>query len=166
MYLNAGARQAVRFERKFILPLPPEAVWLALWDIERMVACVPGCTGAKAVEDKKHYQATIVEKVGPFKLEIPLDSEISAIDTSHRMKMRAVGKDARIGTEVLWDLTLMLEQQGEGTQCYITVDATVVGRLVSLGQGVIKLKGDQTIGRFAESLCASLTSAGSFPIPR
>jgi hypothetical protein len=40
----------------------------------------------------------------------------------------------------------------------MTVDATVVGRLVSLGQAVIKLKGDQQMGRFAEALQADLVA--------
>lgn len=149
----------MRFEREFVLPLAPEAVWNMLWDIERMVACVPGCTDAAVVEEKRRYQATIVEKVGPFKLEIPLDIEIGAIEFARSMRMRAVGRDKRIGTEVTWDLALELEPQGGQTQIRVSVDATVVGRLVSLGQGVIKLKGDQTIGRFAESLHANLTAA-------
>ena len=148
----------MRFEREFIVPLSPEAVWDMLWDIERMVACVPGCTGATAIEEKKRYKASIVEKVGPFKLDIPLEIEIGAIDPARSMRMRAVGKDKRIGTEVTWDLGLDLERQGEQTQCRMCVDAVVVGRLVSLGQGVIKLKGNQTITRFADALLASLTS--------
>lgn len=148
----------MRFEREFIVPLPPEAVWDVLWDIERMVTCVPGCTGATTIEEKKRYKASIVEKVGPFKLDIPLDIEIGEIAPARSMRMRAVGKDKRIGTEVTWDLGLDLERQGENTQCRMYVDAEVVGRLVSLGQGVIKLKGNQTITRFADALLASLTA--------
>lgn len=151
----------MRFERSFVLPLTAEAVWSMLWDIERMVRCVPGCTGATVVEAGKRYQATIVEKVGPFKLEIPLDIEIGAADVARSLRMRAVGKDRRIGTEVTWDLALELESQGAHTQFHVTVDATVVGRLVSLGQGVIKLKGNQTISRFAESLQANLVTTSA-----
>jgi hypothetical protein len=40
------------------------------------------------------------------------------------------------------------------------VDATVVGRLVSLGQAVIRLKGDQQIGRFAELLQELIRTTG------
>jgi carbon monoxide dehydrogenase subunit G len=149
----------VRFERSFVVPLGNEAVWTLLWDVERIVACVPGCTAATVVEDKRRYTATIVEKVGPFKLEIPLEIEIGAIDVARSIRMRATGRDKRIGTEVTWNLVLELEPQGESTQCRITVDADVVGRLVSLGQGVIKLKGDQTLGRFADSLQASFATA-------
>src|SRR6185436_2779662 len=109
----------------------------------------------------KRYQATIVEKVGPFKLEIPLDIEIGAVEVARSLRMRAVGKDRRIGTEVTWDLALELEPQGTRTQFRMTVDAEVVGRLVSLGQGVIKLKGNQTIGRFAEALQANLAATGA-----
>lgn len=151
----------MRFERSFVLPLASEAVWSMLWDIERMVRCVPGCTGATVLEEGKRYQATIVEKVGPFKLEIPLDIEIGTVEVARSLLMRAVGKDRRIGTEVRWDLALELEPQGAHTQCRMTVDAEVVGRLVSLGNGVIKLKGNQTISRFAESLQANLIATSA-----
>ena len=149
----------MRFERSFRLPLAPDALWPALWDIARMVKCVPGCTGATMVEDGRRYQATIVERVGPFKLEVPLDIEVRTADPLRALQLRAVGKDSRIGTEITWDLTVELEPHGAETEFRMTVDALVVGRLVSLGQGVIKLKGDQTIGRFADALRASL--AGS-----
>ena len=155
----------MRFEREFVVPLPPEAVWDMLWDIERMVACVPGCTGATAIEDKKRYKASILEKVGPFRLDIPLDIEIASADPARSLRMRAVGKDKRIGTEVTWDLGLDLERQGDNTQCRMCVDAEVVGRLVSLGPGVIKLKGNQTITRFADALLASLTAGGDAARP-
>ena len=149
----------MRFEREFSVPLPPEVVWDTLWDIERMVTCVPGCTSATAVEEKKRYTASIIEKVGPFKIDIPLEIEIGATEPPRILRMRAVGKDKRIGTEISWDLALDLERRGEHTQCRMCVEAEIVGRLVSLGQGVIKLKGNQTITRFADALLATLTSS-------
>ena len=156
----------MRFERAFIVPLPPAAVWDLLWDIERMVACVPGCTGAEAIEDKKRYRASIVEKVGPFKLDIPLDIEIGEIVPQRSLRMRATGKDPRIGTEVTWDLALDLEPDAGQTHCRLCVDAEVVGRLVSLGQGIIKLKGNQTMTRFAHALLVSLDSTASRQVER
>ncbi len=148
----------MRFEQDITLSLPPEAVWEVLWDIERMMACVPGCTKAIVVEDKKYYEALIVEKVGPFKLEIPLSIEIKEIDINKSLQLRAVGKDRCIGTEVTWNLGLQLIEKQSQTECHITVDAEVVGRLVSLGLGIIKWKGKQTLGRFADALKATLVA--------
>lgn len=149
----------MHFEREFELPLTAEAVWQVLWDVQRMMACVPGCTDAIAVEDGRRYQATILEKVGPFKVEIPLDIEILTVDVGRGIRLRATGKDSRIGTEVAFVLAVELEPQGQRTQFRMAVDATVVGRLVSLGQAVIKLKGNQQMGRFAEALQADLIGA-------
>lgn len=148
----------MHFERGFEIPLATEVVWRALWDVQRLVACVPGCTGAVAVEEGRRYQATIVEKVGPFKVEIPLDIEVLAVDIERSISLRATGKDSRIGTEVAFVLAVELEPLGQRTQFRMTVDATVVGRLVSLGLAVIKLKGDQQMGRFAQALQADLVA--------
>ena len=150
----------MKFERTFELPLAIAAVWSALWDVPRMVACVPGCAGATVVEDKRRYQATIAEKVGPFKVEIPLEIEIISVDAGRRLQLRATGKDGRIGTEVSFVLTVELQAVGEQTQFHMSVDATVVGRLVSLGLAVIKLKGDQQMGFFAQALQANLVGIG------
>jgi carbon monoxide dehydrogenase subunit G len=146
----------MHFERAFDLPLSPADVWKVLWDVERMVGCVPGCTDAKAVEEGRSYAATIVEKVGPFKVVVPLDIQVVSAEPARTLKLRATGKDTKVGTEVAFDLDVMLEPFGAETQFRMTVDATVVGRLVSLGQAVIKMKGDQQIGKFAQALRADL----------
>lgn len=148
----------MHFERTFELALSPGDVWKVLWDVERMVGCVPGCTGAAAIEEGRRYEATIVEKVGPFKVVVPLQIEVLSAQSGRGLRLHATGKDTKVGTEVSFDLNVTLEASGNQTQFQMAVDATVVGRLVSLGQAVIKLKGDQQIGRFAEALRAELVA--------
>lgn len=148
----------MHFERAFELALSTDDVWRLLWDVERMVACVPGCTGAIAVEEGKRYEATIVEKVGPFKVEVPLRIDVLSAEPGRGLRLRATGKDTKVGTEVAFDLNVNLQALGDQTRFHMAVDATVVGRLVSLGQAVIKLKGDQQIGRFAKALQADLVA--------
>lgn len=144
----------MKFEREFELAVPAPEIWQVLWNIERMAACVPGCTGATVVEEKRLYKATIVEKVGPFKLQVLLDIEILNSEPGRSLQLRATGKDNRVGTEVSFVLLAVLEPRGESTHCSMTVDATVVGRLVSLGMAVIKLKGNQQMDKFATALQA------------
>ena len=146
----------MKFEREFELAVPAPEIWKALWNIDRMVACVPGCTGATTIEEGRRYQATIVEKVGPFKVQVPLDIEILNVDVGHSLQLRAAGKDNRVGTEVSFMLSALLEPRGERTHCGVSIDATVVGRLVSLGQAVIKLKGNQQMDKFTQALQADL----------
>jgi hypothetical protein len=145
----------MKLEREFELAVPAPEVWKALWNIDRMVACVPGCTGATLIEEGRLYKATIVEKVGPFKLQVLLDIEILNAEPGRSLQLRATGRDNRVGTEVSFVLSALLEPRGELTQCSMSVDATVVGRLVSLGVAVIKLKGNQQMDKFAAALQAN-----------
>jgi hypothetical protein len=142
----------MKFEREFEVAVLAPEVWKAMWDIDRMVTCVPGCTRATVIEEKRRYQATIVEKVGPFKVQVLLDIEILNAEPGHSLQLRATGKDTRIGTEVSFVLLASIEPRGQHTQCIMSVDATVVGRLVSLGMAVIKLKGNQQMDKFVAAL--------------
>src|SRR5690348_5901066 len=115
----------MRFERVFDLPLCPDDVWRVLWDVERMVACVPGCTGAATIEEGRRYEATVVEKVGPFKVVVPLQIEVLSAQPGRALRLHATGKDTKVGTEVSFELSVTLEATGNQTHFHMSVDATV-----------------------------------------
>jgi len=66
----------LQFEKQVEILAPRQKVWDFIWDIDRFIACVPGCKDAKTVEAGKRYTATMVEKVGPFKVEFPTTIEV------------------------------------------------------------------------------------------
>ena len=61
----------MQFQKEVEIRAPRERVWNFIWDVDRFIACVPGCKEAKTIEAGKKYAATMVEKVGPFKVEFP-----------------------------------------------------------------------------------------------
>ena len=86
----------MQFEKQVEINAPREKVWKFIWDIDRFIACVPGCKDAKTVEDGKRYTATMVEKVGPFKVEFPTTIEVLEREELSHIKAQASGADNRL----------------------------------------------------------------------
>ena len=83
-----------------IIPLgaTPAEVWNTLWDIAALADCIPGCDGVTEVEPKRRYRATVRDRVGPFKVSIPLDISVDSFDEGRSLSVTASGRDSALGS--------------------------------------------------------------------
>jgi carbon monoxide dehydrogenase subunit G len=137
------------------LPAAPALVWERLWDIPALARCIPGCDGVEPVEERKRYRTTIRDRVGPFRIAIPLD--VTVDDTKpDRLSLSATGRDASLGSPVkvgLVGLTVTLEELPQGgSRLRMDGHADIAGKLAALGQGVIQRKTKDVLDQFAINL--------------
>ncbi|MGH7825091.1 MAG: CoxG family protein [Candidatus Binatia bacterium] len=142
----------MRFEKEVEIQAPKEKVWNFIWDVDRFIACVPGCKEAKTLEAGKLYSATMVEKVGPFRVEFPTTIEVLEREELTRIKARAAGADNKIGSRMKIDLDVNLKGEGDKTTLGFIADVDILGKLAALGHGIIKRKADQVLDEFAQSV--------------
>ncbi len=142
----------MRFEKEIEIFSSREKVWKFLWDIDRFITCVPGCRQAKTVEAGKHYTATMVEKVGPFRVEFPMRIEIIQSEEMSYIKAQASGSDNRVGSRMKVELEVHLREDGERTFFSFVASVDVVGKLAALGHSIIKRKADQAMQEFADTV--------------
>jgi carbon monoxide dehydrogenase subunit G len=147
----------MRVTREVTVAVPPHALWTLLWDVPRMVGCVPGCVEAREVEAGRRYAARMSQKVGPISLSLPLDVEIVEAEPPRRIALRARGRDPVIGTEISMRVTLECEARDPGTALRIEADGQVLGRLGGLGHGIIQRKAEEAVDDFAARLGAAAT---------
>jgi len=142
----------VRVAHEAALAVPPERLWALLWDVRRMVACVPGCEEAQEVESRRRYRARMRQKVGMVALAVTLDVTVTAVEAPRRLALEARGRDPLLGAEI--DIAVRLEITPRDGQCLLRVDGEgrVLGKLGSLGQGVIQRKADEVVAEFAVRL--------------
>ena len=95
----------MEFEKEVEILAPRQKVWDFIWDVDRFIACVPGCKEAKTLEAGKLYSATMIEKVGPFRVEFPTTIEVLEREELTWIKAQASGADNNIG----WRLLVSLE---------------------------------------------------------
>jgi carbon monoxide dehydrogenase subunit G len=142
----------LQFEKEVEIAAPREKVWNFIWDVDRFIACVPGCKEAKTVEPGKRYSAVMVEKVGPFKVEFPTSIEVLEREELSHIKAQASGADNKIGSRMKIDLDVHLRDKDEGTVLGFVAGVDILGKLAALGHGIIKRKADQVLDEFARAV--------------
>lgn len=146
----------MKFEKEVEISAPREKVWNFIWDVDRFIACVPGCTEAKTVEAGKRYAATMVEKVGPFRVEFPTTIEVLEREELSRIKALASGADNKIGSRMKLELEVHLREHNGKTVLAFIAAVDILGKLAALGHGIIKRKADQVLDEFAHAVKARL----------
>jgi carbon monoxide dehydrogenase subunit G len=149
----------VHVAREVAVGATPGALWALLWDVPRMVQCVPGCDEAQVVEVHRRYRARMSQKVGPIRLSVPLDVEVVTAEPGRRLALDARGRDPVVGAEVAMRVTLDLEERGDGSLLRIDAEGRVLGKLGTLGHGVIQRKAEEALEEFAERLRRAATPA-------
>ncbi|ETX05484.1 CoxG family protein [Candidatus Entotheonella palauensis] len=147
----------MRFEKQVQIEAPRQEIWALLWDVPRVVRCIPGCDAAETIEPYQQYQATVQEKVGPFKIRIPLDIEVVTHEAPERLVANAKGRDGKLQSHLKIELDLTLVALApQVTALNVRADVAVLGKLGTLGHSVIVRKGNEIVGQFATALQAEL----------
>jgi carbon monoxide dehydrogenase subunit G len=142
----------LQFEKEVEISASRQKVWDFIWDVDRFIACVPGCKEAKTLEPGKRYAATMVEKVGPFRVEFPTTIEVLEREELTRIKAQASGADNKIGSRMKISLDVNLREQGDKTVLGFVAGVDILGKLAALGHGIIKRKADQVLDEFAQAV--------------
>jgi len=146
----------MQFEKQIAVAAPREKVWQFIWDVDRFIACVPGCKEAKTIENAKIYTATMVEKVGPFRVEFPMRIEIEQSEPLSHIKARASGSDTKIGSLMKIELEVNLKEEGSGTLLSFVATVDILGKMAALGHSMIKRKADQVMAEFVREIKKNL----------
>lgn len=146
----------MRFDKEIVIARPPDAVWQFLWDVERVARCLPGCREARTIVPHERYAAVVGERIGPFSVTFPLEIQILEVHEGRRLRAQAAGRDSAMGSSLRATLDLAVESRSDGSVLRLVSDAAVLGRLGTLGQGMIQRKADQIMEQFAAAIREAL----------
>jgi uncharacterized protein len=145
----------MRVTRELALTAPSGRVWATLWDVPRMVACVPGCVEAREIEPRRRYQARMSQKVGPIALTVPLDIRVTE-EPPGRLVREARGRDGLQAAEVQMSVRLAVEAAGAGSRLAVEAEGRVLGKLGALGASVIQRRAEELVDEFTARLRAAI----------
>jgi len=144
------------FEEAFTVNAAADAVWDFLLDPTRLAACIPGCESLQ-VEDATTYRVRLTVKVGFLSTRQDLRMEIVEAEPPRRLVSEGRGEDSRLGSRVEVRTSLELSPAGDGaTAVAYASDVTVLGRLGSIGDAVMKVKARELAGVFAQNVKTAL----------
>jgi len=142
----------MQLDREVILKASAPEVWAVLWDVPRMVECVPGCVEAREIEPGRSWEALVSQRAGPIALSLPLLVRASEAEAPRRLGLEARGRDPIVGASVSVRLGIELEPEDPGTRVRIHADVQVRGKLGALGHSAVRRKADETLDGFIERL--------------
>lgn len=142
----------MRVERELDLDVTPAHLWTVLWDVPRMVECLPGCSDAREVEAHRRYEARMSQRVGPISLSVPMEVTITEAVEPSRLALQARGRDRMLGAHVSMAVTLAVTPRDGGSRIRIEAEGRILGKLGALGQGVIQRKAEEMIAEFGARL--------------
>jgi carbon monoxide dehydrogenase subunit G len=141
---------------KIALNASPQVVWLLLRDTPRLARLLPGVESVTPVDnaERETYTAIVNEKVGPFKVTLHLEMELSEIVEQSRIKAAVKGADQlKLSRATGSVVVVLLEQEGR-TVAELRIDVEVLGKLATLGATVIRRRMTELFNQFSTSLQA------------
>ncbi len=132
------------------MPVPADAAWRLLQDIEAVAACMPGAKITERVDDT-HYKGTVTSRVGPATLSFNGTIEVLEVDAS-TMTLRMVGKGSdRSGSSgASMDLTARIEKTDDNNSNLIgNSEVSMTGKAATFGGRMIVPVADQILKQFA-----------------
>jgi len=142
-------------EHQFSVPAPPEAVWAAVIDPERVAPCMPGATLTSV--DGAEFSGGVKVKVGPVSLLYKGGGQFLETDEqARRVVIKAAGKDSRGNGTASATVTVTLTEENGATRGTVVTDLTITGKPAQFGRGMIAEVGGKILDTFAHCLAGKL----------
>lgn len=138
----------------------PAEAWALVRDVPRLARCIPGVSDLRMTEADRTFAAVVEDRLGPFRIRVPLTIELRSVEAPHRLSAALVGNEAAGQARVRGTLDASLEPSGTGTRMSFAVQMEVLGRLATLGAAPMRRRVDEIFGEFVRRVNAELGKTG------
>ena len=152
----------VNLEKTFPLPVPADAAWQFLQDVEAVAGCMPGAKITERVDDS-HYKGTVTSRVGPATLSFKGTIEIIEVDAdSKTLRMVGKGTDRSGSSGASMDLTARIEADGDDKSNLVgNSEVSMTGKAATFGGRMIVPVADQILKQFAGNFAQRVQAVAS-----
>jgi carbon monoxide dehydrogenase subunit G len=141
----------MKLEHEFHVDADGDVAWRVLLDIERIAPCMPGAQLQEV--DGDEYRGIVKVKVGPITAQYKGTARVAEADeASHRLVLRAEGRDTRGQGNASATITALLAADGSGTRVSVDTDLNVTGKVAQFGRGVMADVSQKLLGQFVDCL--------------
>jgi carbon monoxide dehydrogenase subunit G len=142
----------MKIEGKFTMKAPIQEAWDFLLAPGTLASCIPGAEKMEPVDDKT-WEGVVKQKVGPITVKLQFTQTLTELDPPKHVK--AVGRGSAAGgagtfsQETIVD---MKETGGGEVEIAYSSNVSMVGRLATFGERIMRAKVNKTGEQFIQNL--------------
>jgi carbon monoxide dehydrogenase subunit G len=155
----------VQIRNRFQVPIPPDAAWPFLMDLESVVPCFPGAELVEKIDDD-NYRGRVTVKLGPLAMVFNGKVSVESRDEAARAgTVKAAWTEAKGRGNATSVTRFSMHEEGGGTAIEIDSDIQLAGQVAQYGRGagMIADISSQLIDKFAQNLRATIDSVALDP---
>ena len=143
-------------EGQFQIQAPIEKVWESVLDPKTLGSCMPGTEKMEIIDDKT-YETVIKQKVGPIKVKLKFKTELTEVRPPNYIKAVGKGADVTKLGNFSFDLEMNLKETKKNLiDVSYKSNVSLVGRLATFGERVMRAKSKSVSEEFTKNLQAKL----------
>ncbi len=143
---------------------PREAVFKALSDAPFFASCIEGVQDFKKI-DATHYDAVLETRIAYMRFKFKVAVEMTKAISPEEIEAKVEGTPLGVVGRLTATATTRLADFGGQTLIRYAIDATLTGKLGSMGQPVLKAKAKEMEKQFTARLTAAFASGGPGAAP-
>jgi carbon monoxide dehydrogenase subunit G len=148
---------ATTFDRELAVSADRQQCWSVLTDVPSLVEWVSIVDDAHEIAPLEKYTAVLMDRLGPFKLRADLAIDVSEVVAGEHIRVRASGEDRQVSSRIGIDAVLAIDQvDGGGSRVTVTGSYEVVGKVATMGAGMIRQKATKVLDEFFGHVAAEL----------
>ena len=133
---------------------PREAVFKALSDAPFFASCIEGVQDFKQI-DATHYDAVLETRIAYMRFKFKVGVEMTKLTPPEVIEAKVEGTPLGVVGRLTATATTRLADLGGQTIIRYAIDATLTGKLGSMGQPVLKAKAREMEKQFTARLAAA-----------
>jgi len=145
---------------QFTVQAPREIVFNTIRDARKFVGFIDGVSELREI-DATHYTAMFETRVAYMKFKFNVTVEIIRIEPPGEIEAKIEGTPLGIVGRLTATSRTLLREAGNETLVDYSVEATLAGKLGSIGQPVLRSKAKDMEKQFASNLRAAFAPANS-----
>jgi uncharacterized protein len=144
----------MRVEGEISVPAPREVVFGRLSDAPFFTSCIDGVQDLAAI-DAMHYSALFATRIAYIRFKFKVNVEMTRIEAPDRIEAKVEGTPLGVVGRLTATAATDLTEAGGQTSIRYAIDATLTGKLGSIGEPVLRAKAREMEKQFSQRLLAA-----------
>ena len=144
----------MKVEGEISVQAPREVVFARLSDAPFFTSCVDGVKELTAI-DGTHYSALFATRIAYLRFTFKVNVEMIRIEPPTRIEAKIEGTPLGVVGRMTATAATELVEDGDQTTIRYSIEATITGKLGSMGEPVLRAKAKEMEKQFSKNLIAA-----------